>query len=229
MKKIILIVVGIVVLIAACVAVTWVIFVPAKTSKPINMEDITVSKEVFIKGDTVKAEYLVLSGIKDKRLQNKLNELLHSFYVGQWVAQEEPDLAVYESKANFTIVGNLLSARRVLQTIGPGRSAADQRSEFSTQTLQLTDGEIFTFPLTATQLRMAVANNIFRQAVPTVHDRELPSKLIASLEEEFIPPYYLIESGVGLYVNHVGPLENEYALFKANYASLPAFEIPGRD
>jgi len=226
MKKL-LIVIGIVVAIVAVGAIIWAVASPGKES--IDTADITVSTEIFIEGDTVKAEYLVLSGIKDKKLQNKLNELLYSFYVGQWVAQDEPDPAVYKSKASFFIVGDLLNARRVLQTIGPGRSAADQRSEFSAQTLQLTDGEIFTFPLTAAQLREAVGQSIFRQAVPTEYDRELQSKLIAALEEEFIPPYYLIETGVGLYINHIGPLDNEYALFKANYADLPEIAIPGRD
>ena len=230
MKKLLIILCVAVMVIAAGVT-AYVLIGNALIKKSVNHFTVhsPVTIESYTKGSTVKAQYLAASGMEDDAVQAKLNELLYDFCVGQFASLDDADPTVYNGiveSANH--VGDLLSVTRIMTSSGPGRAAFDQRSEYSAMTLQLTDGEYFTFPLTAAQLKQAVSEGKFTQVQPLDPIEGALEQLAASLNEEHIPPYYLTETGVGLYINNVGALENEYAVFAAPYENLPAFEIPGK-
>ena len=217
MKKL-LIITGVVLALVAVGVTAWRVSGDSVVNR-VQSEAIVEVKEFA--GDNRHWESLAVSGMADEAAQKKINSLLGDF--GQPPCGEPPDDNWrYDSKVGYAIVGDCLSVTRSLTTTSLASSAWPLK-EFSAMTLQLSGGEVYTFPLNAATLRKALNEGKFRQVHPEKPVKDGLTQLADSIKEEFIPPYYLTETGVGLYLNGPDHDEGEFWLFEADYADLPPF------
>jgi|GEM_PF-5185353 len=191
-------------------------------SEPAAQDDSQLAAhiEVFEQESSI-IEYISVTGLSDRAVQEKLNANLESFFTWILVDAEEGE-KIAEVTAQYEIVGERYLSIRAYD-FESYEGAAHPTTNLRANTYDLETGEavsIDTFIADMAALNKAAGDGTFAIVEPSADILGAPERLQEALICSF--DFFLLQDGIGLRIDGENHATGDYWTFVANYETLDA-------